>query len=116
MAAAWSQPSIDYRHVIDCLVRQPGAFAQSRFRTTSEHEVEIALTPLLEQIETPTRTRMLRVDGAAPVTRSQTHLCDKASIPGVSIAGKRSGPERKLPKKLPAGQLRARPVALGKFQ
>jgi hypothetical protein len=96
------QHRIDYRHIIDSLVRKPGAFAQYRYRdelfpsllfrqaydrlleqqpqradqqyvrllhlaaTTSEHEVETALTLLLEQGETPTLDAVRELAGHKP--------------------------------------------------
>lgn len=96
------QRRIDYRHIIDSLVRKPGAFAQYRYRdelfpsltfrqaydrlseqwpqradqqyvrllhlaaTTSEHEVETALTLLLEQGETPTLDAVRELAGLKP--------------------------------------------------
>jgi transcriptional regulator with XRE-family HTH domain len=96
------QHRIDYRHIIDSLVRKPGAFAQYRYRdelfpslvfrqaydrlvaqqsqradqqyvrllhlaaTTSEHEVETALTLLLEQGETPTLDAVRELAGLKP--------------------------------------------------
>jgi transcriptional regulator with XRE-family HTH domain len=97
-----SQHRIDYRHIIDSLVRKPGAFAQYRYRdelfpsllfrqaydrltaqwpqradqqyvrllhlaaTTSEREVETALTLLLEQGETPTLDAVRELAGLKP--------------------------------------------------
>jgi hypothetical protein len=96
------QRRIDYRHIIDSLVRKPGAFAQYRYRdelfpsllfrqaydrlteqwpqradqqyvrllhlaaTTSEREVETALTLLLEQGETPTLDAVRELAGLKP--------------------------------------------------
>jgi transcriptional regulator with XRE-family HTH domain len=96
------QRRIDYRHIIDSLVRKPGAFAQYRYRdelfpslrfrqaydrlteqlpqradqqyvrllhlaaTTSEHEVETALTLLLEQGETPSLDAVRELAGLKP--------------------------------------------------
>ncbi len=111
------QRRIDYRHIIDSLVRKPGAFAQYRYRdelfpsllfrqaydrlteqvpqradqqyvrllhlaaTTSEHEVETALTLLLEQGETPSLDAVRELAGLKP-----SPLVPELSPPTLSLS------------------------------